>query len=202
MSEQHTGTQPPAGEEPTGQAPTQPTTTEPTGQEPATGDDGAASSDDDGKVDEQTKALRKEAAKYRTELRDAQKKLEALERERMTDAEKAQADAAKATEAANTVTTKAQNALGRAALIAAATEARFHDPAIAADLLAGKLDFDDDFEPVNAADLVKTLAAERPTLVNVGGPGAGGAPGAATPGGQPKQHQSRNDFLSQFQQLG
>lgn len=202
MSEQQTGTQSQEGGEPQDQASTTPTTTT-QGQESAVGDDGSkTTSTDDGKkadtVDPQVKELRGENAATRKKLREAEAKLAELERAQMSDLEKAQADAAKAREEADQAIRSRNNALASSAISNAAVAAKFHAPSDAVDLLASKVEFDADGVPTNVDALVKSLVAERPHLVNLGGPGAGGAPGAATPSGQPENKLSRDDFLAKY----
>lgn len=153
-------------------------------------------------VDPQVKELRSENAATRRKLREAEEKLAEIERAKLSDLEKAQQDKADAEARAAAAEARNQALVAKSALTAAASEAKLVDPSLVHELLAAKVEFDEDGEPTNVSDLIAALVEAHPTLVQTdaqGGQGAGGAPGAAAPSGKPaQQEQSREDFLARF----
>lgn len=149
------------------------------------------------------KKARAEAKNLRTRAKDAEAERDRLkaivdagELEKLSDIEKANKLAADAETKAN----EAQKALRDARLETAVTlaaTAKGVSPELAIKLI-GDVKFDDAGKPVGVAEAVAELVKTHPNLVtSKGGPGAGGAPGAAAPGAQP-QNESRYDFLKRM----
>lgn len=135
---------------------------EPQGGEPGTDPD--AGQEPAGE-DPEVKRARNEAASYRRKLREAEAKLKEREEAELSEQERLAKRLKEAEERAEAVQTEARQSLGRAALIAAAAAARFRDPADAVALVGSEVEFGDDGEPTNAADLVARLAKDRNYLI-------------------------------------
>lgn len=142
---------------------------------------------------QQQRAARRAAEAEAAELRA---KVEAAEREKLSDLEKAQADAKAAHDRAEAAEQRARTASARSAITAAAPGAKI-DPGLAVELLASRVEFDDQGEPVGVAELLADLASKHPSIVQRSGPSAGGAPGAASPGSAPvaESREARNKRL-------
>lgn len=132
----------------------------------------------------------REKAKYAgfDDLKDKAAKFDAIQAENATELEKAVAQAVETTraDAAKTM----QTTLVRAEVKALAAAAQFHDPAVAAPLLAEKLaevpvDNDGQVDVAAAKALVDQLAAERPYLVKSATATPTPLPGQGTPPAAP-----------------
>lgn len=121
---------------------------------------------------EKARELRRENAVLREAAKAgkaAEAKLAEIERERMTELERAKTDAAKAQADA----AKMREGLGTMALDAAARKLGFTDPSDAYQL-AARLEYGDDGRPSNAETLVRSLLASKPHYANAGN--IGGSP--------------------------
>lgn len=206
MSEQQAGVTPPEGAAPQGQEPTNQPTTTPTPPEGDGSGAGEPIDDGTGAVDPRITKANQEAARYRTQLREAEAERDRLAKEaedrRIAElSEKEQAEErAKAAEAErDAAVQRAQQALATSALTSAATSAKFHDPSDATTILLSQVTFDEagSVDPAQVKQLVDELAVAKPHLVNRGGAHAGGAPGAAAPGQQPTKELSREALLAE-----
>jgi hypothetical protein len=154
----------PSGNPPMGQAPT--------GQQaPANPGDGLTAA-----TARELEEARKEAARYRTELRKFEAAEEARKAADMTEAQRAAAQATKEAERA----TKLQAKLVARTVEVAALAAGFHDPADAYLHISGQLEMDEDGEPKPAAlkKALEALAAAKPYLVK---PSQGATAGQPAP---------------------
>lgn len=107
------------------------------------------------------KELRDEAAKYRKELREAQRKLEALESEKLSETERTKQEAERAKERAAALEARVK----RAEVSKAAKAKDFANPELAAKLIdPAKVELDEDGEPVNVDQLLDDLLSEFPDL--------------------------------------
>ena len=105
--------------------------------------------------------LRMEAAKYRKELREAQRKLEALESEKLSETERTKQEAERAKERAAALEARVK----RAEVSKAAKAKDFANPELAAKLIdPAKVELDEDGEPVNVDQLLDDLLSEFPDL--------------------------------------
>lgn len=135
--------------------------------------------------------VRKEAERYRLQLRALEKKQtddeEAARQAEMTEIQKlkAQAQVAKAQQAS--MKAHSENVLRRSAIINAASVANFQNPQDAAALLdisAIDVDEDSNIDPQQVVELVKALAEERSYLLKGANPGKPGAEfGPTSPSG-------------------
>lgn len=139
------------------------------------------------------KKLRQEAAARRKREHELESELKAIKDKELTDKERAERDAAEAKTAAADAIGKANARIIRAAITEAATAANAVDVATVRELLAGKIEVDDDGEPMGVEEAVKALLEEKPFLVKSGdddtggraaGSGAGAGNGHAARGGK------------------
>jgi hypothetical protein len=158
-------------EKETGQEPT------PGGQEPTGNNTAPADAKGDPKVFDEAyvKELRTEAAKYRKEAQDAKAKITAFEQEKMSEAEKLQATAKAAQDAANAARSELQQARAQVA-IAQAAATHGVNPAKLAKLVT--VEFDADGQPVGVEAAVAAVLNEWPELKPAA---AAPTPGATNP---------------------
>lgn len=117
------------------------------------------------------KALRDENAKARRrlkELEDAQKKADDA---KLSETERLKKEADEAKTRADQAEQKSRARVARAEVLTAATEASFHKPSLAFDLIKDKIEYDDDGEPKNVAALIERLATDNPFLIKSEGGG-------------------------------
>lgn len=139
-------------------------------------DDGSSDSDDDGDDDDlgdkgqkALKAERERADKAEKAARTARRELKALndrlavlEAAGKPDAERQAADAKRLQDERDAAVGRAREKAGRAALIDAATKAGARNPDAIYRSLRADLEYDEDDEPVNVADLVETARKDEP----------------------------------------
>ena len=132
------------------------------------------------------KGLRTEAAKHRTEAKTLREQLDELQKKDLTEKERAERERDEATKRAEAAEQRARRASARAAIAAAAVEAQAVDVATVQDLLSGKIEFDDDGEPVDVQSAVEQLLESKPFLRASGtgrsGEGAASGNGASDRG--------------------
>jgi hypothetical protein len=132
----------------------------------------AAEADPEARV----RAANREAAKYRTQLREAEAKLKAAEDEKLSELERAQKRAADAEQRLADVEQERARDQRRHAIITAAAEQNAIDPEAVYALVALHDDGSD------APDAVKAILADRPHLVKRASSGAGATPDAGRTG--------------------
>lgn len=107
------------------------------------------------------KKLRTEAANRRTELREAQERLEKLEGEKLSETERTKQEAEKAQQRATALEARVK----RAEVRSAAAGKEIGNPDLAADLIdPSKVELDEDGEITNADDLLDALLEKYPDL--------------------------------------
>jgi hypothetical protein len=128
----------------------------------STSADTAATGDSD-----QVKALRQEAASRRKELRDAQAELKKFQDAQLSETEKLTKRAAESEAKVAELEQKARAATLRAEITTAAAAAGVTDVQDATLLLpsVGQVEYDDDGEPTNVAELVAKLVEAKPYLL-------------------------------------
>lgn len=126
------------------------------------------------------KKLRKENERYRKSAEEARLRVEQFERERMTELEKAQAEAKAARESLESMRTEARQARAQAEIVREATALGLH-PELAQRLAT--VEFDDAGQPVNVKDALTELAQRYPQLRVASAPGT--APAAMNPARKP-----------------
>lgn len=118
---------------------------------------------------------RREAAKYRTDLRTAQGEVEKFRQATMTDEQRRQAEADALRKENETLKEQARTAGLQAAVTEQATALRFHSPRAALAMLdRSQIEYDDNGKPTNLRALLEKVAADEPYLVRRQGPGGGG----------------------------
>jgi len=156
--------------EDTGQAPdggTPPEGDEQNGSTPPEGD--GEQSTDGQATDAEKAALRKEAAKYRRELRAAEAKLREHEQAKLSETERLQQRVKELEGEVEQARKKAQTAALRSHVSQAAGRLGFQNPTVAYRLLdLDKLEFDDDDEPKNLDALLRELLRSEPYLARAG----------------------------------
>jgi hypothetical protein len=166
----------------TGQAPTTEEQTTTQGQEPGA----EQSTPDIEALLKEVKTLRKEAASWRTKLRQAEEADEQRKRSEMTELEKLKADLEAERQARAAAEQQRQQQLLRTQVISAAAKAGFNDPEDAVRLLdAQALEIDDHGQIGGLDSELKRLLAAKPYLAAKTGTisptnPAGGAPGQST----------------------
>ena len=141
-------------EDPQGQEPTPPQEGNPTPEVPGAPEDRVVSE------------LRKEAAKYRTQVRDMEARLKEYEQAQLTEQERITAERDELRTLLDQATTRTQRLALESAVITAATRAGVIDPEVAVALVASQVVYDDDGLPVGVDELVASLVKERPYLAN------------------------------------
>lgn len=136
---------------------------------------------------------RREAAKYRTRVRELEEAEQARREAEMTELEKAQAESARLRAEADAAREHARTIATQAAVTAAAAKAQFADPADALAFIASQVEYDDAGTPTNVDELVRNLAAAKPHLVNPAPGASGGNP--PRPGGSGAPQQTAADLL-------
>lgn len=126
------------------------------------------------------KKLRDEAARYRKTAQEAAAKVTQYEQERMTELEKAQAQAKEAQTALESLRAEAQQARAQAEIVREATALGLH-PELAQRLAT--VEFDDAGQPANVKDALTALAQQYPQLRVASAPGT--APAAMNPARKP-----------------
>jgi hypothetical protein len=180
--------------------------------EPPEGDEGAdgqdpdagSSEDDDDDAGEAGKSktydesyvkkLREEAAARRKNERKLEDELKAIRDKELTDKERAERDAAEATTRATEREKLANARILSAAITEAAIAANAIDAATVRDLLAGKVELDDDGEPVGVEEAVSELLKSKPFLVKSGDDTGGRAAGSGA--GTGNGHAARSGKLT------
>lgn len=128
--------------------------------------DQASDGMDSAAFEAELKRARREAAKFRTELRALQEADETRKREEMGDLEKTQADLAAAKVAQAAAEAESRERLISSALINAAAKANFSDPADAVKLIAAReFEIADDGAVIDADKAIEALAKEKPYLL-------------------------------------
>lgn len=118
---------------------------------------------------------RREAAKYRTDLRTAQGEVEKFRQATMTDEQRRQAEADALRKENEALKEQARTAGLQAAVTTEATALRFHSPRAALAMLdRSEIEYGDDGKPTNLRALLEKVAQDEPYLVKRQGPGGGG----------------------------
>jgi hypothetical protein len=168
------------------------------------GDGGTGAGDGDGDGDgaggtgktfseSYVKQLRSEAATRRKREQELETELNELKRKDLSEKERAEQERDEAKTAAEQARTRARTALAKAEVLSAATQAGAVDPSTVYDLLAGKLEFNDDDEPQGVEDAVKALLESKPFLV---GDGNGGGTRRGAGAGSGNGHSNRGGALT------
>lgn len=118
---------------------------------------------------EYVEKLRREAASYRTELKDIKAKLEEKEQEEMSERERLQARLDKISKSQEEAEAALRQERARVAIVKAAAKVGL-PPELAEKLV--EVEFDEDGQPVNVEEAVKKLAKEYPQLVKTTDNGA------------------------------
>lgn len=108
--------------------------------------------------------LRKEAAKYRTQVRDMEARLKEYEQAQLTEQERIAAERDELRAQLEQATTRSRRLALEGAVITAATRAGIIDPDVAVALVAGQVSYDDDGNPVGVNEAVTELVKARPYL--------------------------------------
>lgn len=127
---------------------------------------------------------RKEAAGYRTKAKDLDKRIADEEAAKLSETEREK----KAREQAEAALTGARARIGKSELKLAAKEAGIIDPDDAIAHLGGKLEFDDDGEPKNVAELVAGLKQAKAHLFKSADGQSGTGAGQSGSGSQSGQN--------------
>lgn len=123
------------------------------------------------------KKLRDEAAARRVRERELEEKLKTLEAKDLSEKERAEKERDDAKAAATAATERAKQALLKAEVLHEARDTA--DPETVLELVKGKVQFDDDGNPVGVAEAVKELLEAKPFLNKTeGGAGGGNTKGA------------------------
>ena len=117
-------------------------------------------------VDPEIRRLRAEAAKWRTQYRDAEERAKGLEREKMSEAERAKAERDEAVAELVRVREQAQTESLTAAAVRVGAQLGLNDPDDAIRLInANAITYDAETgQPNNITELVQALIAEKPYL--------------------------------------
>ena len=137
-----------------------------TGQEPVDGQDQDQMDEaglSDEALDAELKRARRDAARYRTELRKLQEAEEERQRGQMSELERLQADLAAMKAKAEEAEAARQAAVVRGQVLRAATQANMHDPDDAARYL-DTLEVGEDGQVVGLAEAIQALAKSKPHL--------------------------------------
>lgn len=184
-----------------------------TGQEPPTPPESGSESDDlesddddddeEDKVPESARKLRRENQKLRKERNELRAEKEKRDREKMSEVEKAQADAKAEKERNDQIMNELDEERFRAAVLTAAASANFNDPADAlAHISKDDLEKDDSgrYTEKSAKSAIKTLAKDKAYLVKTfsgsGGSGDGGSRGGSADQQAAKIQAVESDFAS------
>lgn len=111
-------------------------------------------------------AATKASQKANREAENLRKRLKEIDDAALTEAERAQQEAQAATARADKLEAEAKQSRTETAVERAAREAGFTDPTDAIALAAGRIEFDDAGQPVNAVDVVKSIAEAKPHLIS------------------------------------
>jgi hypothetical protein len=133
------------------------------------------------------KQLREEAAARRKRERDLETELNELKSKDLSEKERAEQERDTATAKAKAATERARTALAKAEVIAAATQAGAVDAATVFDLLNGKLEFNDDDEPVGVEEAVTALLEAKPFLAGAGTGSSSNGSGGGTGNGHARR---------------
>ncbi|MFQ5433482.1 MAG: hypothetical protein ACE5FD_01260 [Anaerolineae bacterium] len=121
---------------------------------------------DAGVIEAELKRARREAAKYRTELRKLQEAEEKRQRAEMSEVDRLKADLEQAQQQAQQAAEQARTQLIRSAVVAEAAKAGFADPADAVQFVDPTgLAVNDDGLVDGAADAITALAEQKPYLL-------------------------------------
>lgn len=148
---------------------------------------------------QQVKKLRDEAARWRVQLRETEERVKALEREKMSETERVQAERDEAVAALNAAREQARIESLTAAAVRVGAQLGLNDPDDAIRLIpADRFTYDDHGNPSNIGELVQGLIQEKPYLVKQQGrraPDAGLVPGGQQTGPHavPKKEESLAD---------
>ena len=108
--------------------------------------------------------LRKEAAKYRTQVRDMEARLKEYETAQLTEQERIAAERDDLRARLDEATARSRRLALESAVITAATRAGVIDPDVAVALVAGQVSYDDDGAPVGVEEAITELVKARPYL--------------------------------------
>jgi hypothetical protein len=150
-------------------------------------------------ADPQVKKLRDEAAKWRTQLRETEERVKALEREKLSETDRVRAERDEAVQEAGRLREHARTESLAAAAVRVGAQLGLNDPDDAIRLIpASSFEYDDNGNPSNISQLVQGLISEKPYLVKQQGrrgPDAGLVPGGQQTGAHqvPKKEESLAD---------
>lgn len=118
-------------------------------------------------ADPEIRRVRSEAARYRTQLRESEERVKALEREKMSETERVQAERDEAVAELARVREQAQTEALTSAAVRVGAQMGLNDPDDAIRLInAGAITYDPETgQPNNIPDLVTALITEKPYLV-------------------------------------
>ncbi len=135
--------------------------------EPQVGDEDEAQEDlDPKKLLSELRRARKEAAKYRTRLRELERLEEERRRAEMTELERLKEDLERAQAETAALREELTVLRIRSAITSVAGKLGFADPNDAWRLIdMADIEFDEDGNPTNIMELLKTLAAQKPYLL-------------------------------------
>lgn len=127
--------------------------------------------------------LNRERSKYTDydDLKDKATKFDELQAEQQTDLERTQSELEQERQRREAAEARAAATATRNKVLELAADKKITDPKLAAKLLDhDKVEFDDDGNPSNVADLLDGLIAEHPLLTATTGDGAGGGEGGGS----------------------
>lgn len=145
------------------------------------------------------KKLRNENAKWRTQLRETEERVKALEREKLSETDRVRAERDEAVQEAGRLREQARTESLAAAAVRVGAQLGLNDPDDAIRLIpASSFEYDDHGNPSNINTLVQALISEKPYLVKQQGrrgPDAGLVPGGQQTGAHqvPKKEESLAD---------
>lgn len=174
--QQGTGQEPPAGQEPTTEQ-QQGGTPPPQGQEP-TPPQGQESGEG---TDPRLAEVRREAASYRTKVRELEQQVEQLQQAQMSEQERIVAERDTLRAERDRLDNELAHMRKASAITQAAVAARVVDPELAVALLADGVSLDDDGKPVGVAEAVAQLVEAKPYLVASGTVTVPGSPAGQPP---------------------
>lgn len=147
---------------------------------PPAGDDLASLSPS---VQKMISDLRAEAAGNRVKATEAEKKIAAFEKDKLSETDKLKLEAKEASEKVTATEQRLRDTNTRLAIERAARKLNIVDEDVAYKLLdRDKIKFNDDGEPQNVVELLTALATEKPFLVATQGSGGASGGGSANPG--------------------
>lgn len=147
------------------------------------------------KLRSEAKNLRDAKKQAEAEAADLRQKVEAFEAEKLSETERLQQQAEKATEAATAAAARAKSANLRAAVAIAANEHGI-DAEAARKLIADEVTFTDDDEPENVPELIGRIV-ESGVLASKNAAPTGGLPANAQ-GGNPKPNETDAEALARI----